>query len=196
MSSAHHDASFNATRLARLETTAWTAYYRHEWPRVLAAAYGLVREAFNLTLLETVLGAWCVFSANVVWAPYPDNDPDRARQYMRRVYAMSQRPSKLGFDPAEAARLEVEWWRVHRARQHGDVRSSDELPEAVARLYAYIYGVDTSSRSERAAASAPKRWTSATAGWLRGATRTASLSRRWATACCAATGRSAPLSHM
>lgn len=142
MSAGHHDAAFNATRIARLETTAWLAYYRHEWPRVLAASYGLVREAFNLTFLGTLLGAWCVFRANVVWAPYPHNDPDRARQYMRRVYAMSQRRSTLGFDPTEAARLEVEWWRVHRATQHGDARSSDELVEAVARLYAYIYGID------------------------------------------------------
>lgn len=145
MSAEHHDASFNPTRVARLEATAWTAYYRHEWARVLAASYGLVREAFNLTFLGTVLGAWYVFRANVVWAPYPDNDPDRARRCMRRVYAMSQRRSKLGFDPAEAARLEVEWWRVHRERQHGDVRSSDELPEAVARLYAYVYGIDIES---------------------------------------------------
>lgn len=148
MSAGHHDTSFNATRVARLETTAWTAYYRHEWPRVLAASYGLVREAFNLTFLRTVLGAWCVYRANVVWAPYPDNDPDRARHHMRRVYAMSQRRSKLGFDPVEAARLEVEWWRVHRAGQHGDVRSRDELPESVARLYAYIYGVDIESVRE------------------------------------------------
>ena len=148
MRAGHRAVPFNPTRLARLETTAWTAYYRHEWPRVLAASYGLVREAFDLTFVGTVLGAWCVFRANVVWAPYPANDPDRARQYMHRVYAMSQRRSKLGFDPVEAARLEVEWWRVHRAGQHGDARSSDGLPEAVARLYAYIHGVDVESVRE------------------------------------------------
>ena len=148
MSVGHHDASFSPTRVARLETTAWTAYYRHEWPRVLVASYGLVREAFQLTLLGTVRGAWCVFRANVVWAPYPDNDADGARRYMRRVYAMSQRRSKGAFDPAEAARLEVEWWRVHREGQHGDAVSNRELPEAVARLYAYLYGVDVESVRE------------------------------------------------
>lgn len=67
---------------------------------------------------------------------------------MRRVYAMSQRRSKLGFDPAEAARLEVEWWRVHRGGQHGGAASSDELPEAVSRLYAYIYSIDVESVRE------------------------------------------------
>lgn len=144
------NAAFNATRLARLETTAWTAYYRHEWWRVLAASYGLVREAFNLTPLQTVLGAWCVFRANVVWAPYPENDADRARTYMRRVYAMSVRRSTHDFDPVEAARLEVEWWRVHREGQHGGDTSSDQLAEAVARLYAYINGVDIASVRESA----------------------------------------------
>lgn len=141
-------ASFNPARLARLETTAWTAYYRHDWLQVLAASYGLVRDAFNLTFLQTALGALYVFRANVVWAPYPDNDADRARAYMRRVYAMSVRHSKHDFDPVEAARLEVEWWRVHRAAQHGDTASSDELPDAVARLYAYIHGVDIASVRE------------------------------------------------
>lgn len=134
--------SFNPTRLARLETIAWTGYYRREWLRVLAASYGLVREAFHLTVLQTMLGAWCVLRANVVWAPYPDNDADRARRYMRRVYAMSARHATHDFDPVEAARLEVEWWRVHRERQRGGSAASDELTEAVAQLYAYIHGVD------------------------------------------------------
>ena len=141
MRAGNRDASFNATRIARLETTAWTAYYRHEWLRVLVASYGLVREAFNLPFAQTVLGAWRVLRANMAWAPYPDNDPGRARAYMRRVYAMSAARSTHHFDPDEAARLEVEWWRLHRERQHG-AASSDELPQAVARLYAYIHGAD------------------------------------------------------
>ncbi|HEX6540042.1 MAG TPA: hypothetical protein VF155_12770, partial [Candidatus Dormibacteraeota bacterium] len=58
------------------------------------------------------------------------------------------RHSKHDFDPVDAARLEVDWWRVHREGQHGDNTSKDELSEAVARLYAYINGVDIASVRE------------------------------------------------
>jgi hypothetical protein len=47
--------------------------------------------------------------------------------------------SGKGFVPARAARLEVEWWRVHRELQHDAARDPAELGEAVAALYAYTY---------------------------------------------------------
>ena len=37
---------------------------------------------------KTLFGAWLVLRANQVWAPFPDNDPDKARRLMRRFYAM------------------------------------------------------------------------------------------------------------
>src|SRR6202142_3197598 len=44
-----------------------------------------------------------------------------------------------GFDSTKAARLEVEWWRVHREPRHRDGGDTAELGEAVAGLYAYTY---------------------------------------------------------
>src|SRR5262249_53721688 len=57
-------------------------------------------------------------------------------------------------DPAEAARLEVDWWRVHRERQRGPggaaATPADELVAALARLYAYVYTVDEAEVTEAA----------------------------------------------
>jgi len=129
---------FDPVALARLESAAWIGYYRREWFRVLAASVGLVRSGFGLPWPKTLWGAWLVLRANQAWAPYPDNDPDRARRLMTRFYVLAG-GAGAHFDAREAARLEVEWWRIHRALQHGDAGDTTELGDAVAALYAYTY---------------------------------------------------------
>ena len=132
--------TFDPSAMARLESAAWLAYYRHEWVRVLAASVGLVRCGFGLPWPRTLWGAWLVLRANMVWAPYPDNDPDGARRLMTKFYEIAG-VGGAGFDPVKAARLEVEWWRVHRALQHEDPGEVADLGDAVAALYSYTYDV-------------------------------------------------------
>lgn len=134
--------SFSPTALARFECDAWTAYYQREWPRVLSASLGLVREGFGLRGVDALRGAWWVLRANQRWAPYPDNDPDGARAFMQRFYALVARRDGMAFDPVQAARLDVAWWQAHREMQHGDAAGFDRLTDAIAELYAHSYGVD------------------------------------------------------
>jgi hypothetical protein len=135
---------FDPVRVGHRETDAWVAYYRHDWRRFLPASVGLVREGFAMSSRRTLAGAWLVLRANMVWAPYPDNDPDQAREFMRRFYALLVADQGVPIDPVEAARREVEWWRIHRVHQREDGLSEDDLTAAVAHLYAYVYGVDES----------------------------------------------------
>src|ERR687887_2866597 len=106
--------SFDPRRVGGLECAAWVTYYRREWAKFLRAAVSLTRHAFGLPWPATLYGAWLVLRANQLWAPYPDNEPGRARECMRRFYALVARTHRERFDVAEAGRLEVEWWRVHR----------------------------------------------------------------------------------
>jgi hypothetical protein len=78
-------------------------------------------------------------------APVPGNEPERARRFMRRFYALVSAGYGQPQDPAESARLEVEWWRVHRAAQQGAPGARDELVDALARLYAFVFGVTESA---------------------------------------------------
>jgi hypothetical protein len=133
---------FDAVALGNAECDGWIAYYRHEWRTFLKAAVSMVRLGFGMSSPRTLLGAWYVLRANQVWAPYPDNDPDRAREYMRRFYTLVMRDGQLRLDPAEAARREVEWWRVHRLHQREDQLSEDDLADALVALYGYVYSVD------------------------------------------------------
>ncbi len=130
--------AFDPVDLARMESAAWIGYYRREWGRVLAASVGLVRCGFRMPWPQTLWGAWLVLRANQLWAPYPDNDPDGARRLMKGFYDLAGGVGG-GFDSTKAARLEVEWWRVHRELQHQDGGDTAELGEAVAALYAYTY---------------------------------------------------------
>ena len=79
---------------------------------------------------------------NQLWAPCPDNDPAGARRAMQRFYELVKRQHHDPFDPARAAELEVEWWRVHREHQHAG-EGADERPlvQALAALYAHVYAV-------------------------------------------------------
>jgi hypothetical protein len=97
---------------------------------------------FGLPWPATLYGAWLVLRANQLWAPFPDNDADACRRLMERFYRMVGRRYRETYDPARAAWLEVEWWRVHREHQHDDPEGDDPaLVDALAALYAYVYGV-------------------------------------------------------
>src|SRR6516225_6223291 len=114
--------SFDPVRLANLEYRAWVGYYLRDWPQVLRASIGLV------------------LRANQLWAPYPDNNPKRARACMRRFYALVRLTYGEPSNPAKVAELEVDWWRVHRELQHEPGVTLDDLIEALLRLYCYLYG--------------------------------------------------------
>jgi hypothetical protein len=134
--------SFDPVRVGELECDAWVAYYRRRWVAFLRAAFGLTRESFGLSLPATLRGGWWVLRANQVWAPYPDNDPDGARAYMLHFYRLVAVHSGEDFEPAEAARLEVEWWRAHRELQHDRQPGENrELVDALGALYSYVYSV-------------------------------------------------------
>jgi hypothetical protein len=91
--------------------------------------------------LRTVQGAYYVLRANQKWAPYPDNDPDAARDYMRRFYELVLRDNDLGLDPVEASCREVEWWRLHREHQYGVIGEEEPLVDSLVDLYSYVYRV-------------------------------------------------------
>ncbi|MGZ4435229.1 MAG: hypothetical protein ACXVW7_16620 [Trebonia sp.] len=134
--------SFDPGRIADLEYRAWVGYYLRNWPQVLTASVGLVRVGFGMDWYRTLHAAWLVLRANQLWAPFPDNDPDGARACMRRFYALVRLSYGEPASPAQAAALEVDWWRVHREVQYSTEPrgAGDELVESLTRLYCYLYG--------------------------------------------------------
>lgn len=142
--------AFDPVVVGNRETDAWAAYYRHEWRRFLVAAVGMVSAGFGMRPAKTLHGAWLVLRANQAWAPYPGNDPDAARAFMRRFYALVVTDGGLTIDPTRAAELEVEWWRLHREHQHDPDVSASELVAALVELYAYVYSAAPGSMQDAA----------------------------------------------
>jgi uncharacterized protein DUF5995 len=131
--------SFDPVLVGRLECALWMAYYRRRWPQFLVLSVRVVHAAFRMNWTRTLHGAWLVLRANQLWAP-ADNDPDGARRCMRRFYALLRLTHGEPANPARAARLEVEWWRVHRAHQHGETGGDvSPLITALSRLYSEVY---------------------------------------------------------
>jgi len=137
--------TFDPVRLGGLETGAWAAYYRHEWGKCLRAFVGMVSVGFGMSRRRTLIGAWYILFANQAWAPYPQNDPDAARDYMRRFYAVVNDDGALVLDPERASQLEVDWWRLHRLHQRENAASTSALIDSLVALYSYVYTVDPES---------------------------------------------------
>jgi hypothetical protein len=159
---------FDPVRLGGLETDAWVTYYQRRWGAFLRAAVGMVRVGFAMPWPRTILAAYLVLRANQRWAPVPDNDPDGARADMERFYRLVKATHDEPFDAAEAARLEVEWWRVHRYLQREAADGSDVTPlvEALAVHAAYVYSVPVDAvlegaRHRAAAMVISDRWVAA-----------------------------------
>jgi len=124
------------------------AYYRRRWLTFARVGVRLARRQLRLPWPLTFYCAWLVLRANQLWAPFPANDALRAQRAMQRFYRLLRRRSGEDFDPSIAARLELDWWRIHRELQHGRIRGSDALGIALARLYAHIYGLPESALRE------------------------------------------------
>jgi hypothetical protein len=129
-------------RVGRAECDAWVAYYRRDWPKMLAGALGMVRHGFALGPVRDLRAAWHVLRANQAWAPFPDNDPAAARRSMARFYQLTVDAGRLDIDPRVAADLEVEWWQRHRVAQHDPTMGQEALIGSLIALYAYVYRAD------------------------------------------------------
>lgn len=142
-----HDAvrshrSFDPRIVGELECAAWVAYYRRDWIAFLGSAMRVSRHVFGPSWKTTIQCSWLVLRANQIWAPYPRSDAERSRRMMERFYRIVQQLYDEPFDPATAADLEVQWWRVHRDHQHSPATGDcPGLADALARLYSHVYGV-------------------------------------------------------
>lgn len=131
--------TFDPVKVGRYETENWVAYYQKRWLKLLRVSIGMVKHAFGLSFLQAMYGAYLVARAEIAAAPFPDNDIPRAEAYMRRFYTFIKKIHRENFDVDEAARLEVNWWVVHR-RLFGQAENQ-ELIDALTNLYSATYQV-------------------------------------------------------
>jgi hypothetical protein len=110
----------------------------------------MTRSAFGLSLPEAVYASYLNTYAQVVWARQGAQD-GLAEAYMLRFYEYIREPVGGRYDSSKAAKLEVNWWAVHRNRDQYPDHAA--LTAALAATYAEVYQVP----AERVTAAAEDR---------------------------------------
>ncbi len=139
---------FDPHKVAYYEKENYVSYYQKDWLKLLQVSIGLVKEAFALSLWQAIYGAYLVARAEIAFAPFPENDIPLAEAYMMRFYQFIQNVHHEDFDVSRAAKLEVNWWIVHR-KLFGNAENQ-ELVEAIENLYAESYGLEPAKVHEAA----------------------------------------------
>src|SRR5512142_754174 len=98
---------FNPQKIAHYETENYVAYYQRDWPKLLRASVGMVKETFRVSILQAIYLAYLMARAEIAFAPYPENDVPLAVEYVRRFYSYIKQIHHLKLDVDQVARVEV-----------------------------------------------------------------------------------------
>lgn len=128
---------FDADEVARLDTAMWKSYYGRERLRLFLELGEVLRSQYRLPFVRSnavavkAAKAAFVFKDGKSRADYEKALPDLVAFY-REIRAVSTTP----FDVERAARLELEWWIIHRERERHD---PNDLVVALAELAGEVY---------------------------------------------------------
>jgi hypothetical protein len=131
--------SFDPEEVARLETAMWRSYYDRRRLPLFGQLVALLQGQFHLQPLRAVTMAGLAARAAAVFQVGASHADYRgALPHLERYYHGIRAVSEVPFDPARAARLELEWWIVHR---EVDDHPPGDLEAALADLAAELYQV-------------------------------------------------------
>ena len=139
---------FDADEVARLETAMWRSYYGRERLRLFAQLGELLRTQYRLPFWRSNAVAYRAAKAAFVFKDGRGRaDYERALPDLVSFYESIRAVADTDFDVGRAARLELEWWIVHRERKR---HAPGELDRALADLAAEIYRVPAERLAEHA----------------------------------------------
>jgi hypothetical protein len=136
-----HLREFDADEVARLETAMWRSYYERQRVRLFNELSELLRTQYNMPLVRSNQVAYYAADAAFVFKKGKQrSDYEKALPALVKFYQSVRKMSDIPFDVDRAARLELEWWIIHRERAK---HAPGELDQALADLQAEIYGIPT-----------------------------------------------------
>jgi hypothetical protein len=130
---------FDPNAVAHLDTVMWRSYYERRSSDLFLQLAELMRLQFHFPVLRSNRTAAYAAKAAFIFKDGHDRaDYERALPYLecyfQEIHDISDRP----FNVRRAARLELEWWIVHRERTK---RGYEDLARAVAEAASELYGV-------------------------------------------------------
>jgi hypothetical protein len=144
--------TFNPHQVARLETGMWRSYYEHRRVALFGQLVELLRTQYHLPFWSSILAGYHAAKAAVVFQRgHNRTEHTLALPDLIAYYSAIRRFSDTPFNVDRTARLELEWWIIHRQRA---THSPGDLEAALAALQSEIYLEPASAFAEHAAARA------------------------------------------
>src|SRR6185503_11632510 len=130
---------FDADEVARLETAMWRSYYEKRHAQLFNQLSELLRTQYHMPLIRSNQVAYYAANAAFTFKKGKErSDYEKALPDLIKFYGAIRKMSDIPFDANRVARLELEWWIIHRERAS---RPPGDLPKALAELQAEIYQV-------------------------------------------------------
>jgi hypothetical protein len=143
-----HMREFDASEVGRLEAAMWRSYYQKQEVRLFNQMTELLRTQYNLPFLRSNRVAYSAARAAFVFKDGTNRaDYEKALPHLRDFYSAIRRVGDTDFDVERAARLELEWWIIHRERVRHE---KGDLERALADLQAELYQIPASNLMEHA----------------------------------------------
>jgi len=140
--------AFDPNEVARLETAMWRSYYEKQQLRLYTQMTELLRSQYNLPFIRSNTVAYQAARAAFVFkGGHNRQDYEKALPYLVSFYTAIQKVSDIPFDVERAARLELEWWIIHRERGK---HPSGDLALALASLQSELYRMPAERFTEHA----------------------------------------------
>ena len=129
--------TFDADEVARLETAMWRSYYEKQRLQLFNQLSELLRTQYHMPLVRSNEVAYHAANAAFVFKSGKQRtDYEKALPDLVKFYAAVRAMSDIPFNVDRVARLELEWWIIHRQRAEHAPR---DLEKALAELQAELY---------------------------------------------------------
>ena len=128
---------FDPNEVARLDTAMWRSYYERKPRELFFQLAELMRLMFHFPVLRSNEVATYAAKAAFIFKDGQNRaDYERALPYLESYFQAIRDISTTSFNVQRAAKLELEWWIVHRERtSHVDGDLARALAETAAELY-------------------------------------------------------------
>ena len=127
---------FEPVEIARLETAMWRDYYEKRYVALFGHLYELSRTQFGFAPLDSFRIALSAAQAAKAFQPTRSREEaNAALPPLVTYYRLLASATPGGFDIAEAAWLELDWWQARR-----EAAGPQEYGVTIARVAAITYG--------------------------------------------------------
>ena len=128
---------FDADEIARLDTAMWRSYYNKERLKMFSELTELLQKQYKLNFWRRELIAFYAARGAFIFKDGKSReDYEKALPDIEKFYGEIRDISTTDFDAKRAAKLELEWWIIHRERKK---YQEDDLARALAETAAAIY---------------------------------------------------------